>query len=227
VPLTAVGGPATRVGSLLAVVDPFAVANVVGLVAFAAAGALKGADADLDPFGVVVLGVLTALGGGIIRDVLIGRVPVALASTTDVTVVLVGVAAAIAATRSIDPERLRSHPALLVSDAVGLAAFAATGAFVGVEAGISPYGVVLLATLTGVGGGSTADVLLGRTPWVLKEDFYATPAILGGVAFWLAATLGLPRGLPTVACVAVTLSLRLGALRYDWRLPTSAANRSR
>jgi uncharacterized membrane protein YeiH len=206
--------------SLATIPDPFAVANVLGLLAFAAAGTLKGVEADLDVLGVAVLGVSTALGGGMMRDVLVGRVPVALTSTTDVTVALVGVAGALVAARRFRTDQVRNHPALIGSDAVGLAAFAATGALVGVDAGLSPYGVVVLATLTGVGGGSIADLLLGRTPWVLREDFYATPAVVGGVGFWTAATLGLPRGVPTLGCFVLTLSLRGLALRYDWRLPT-------
>ncbi|MFC7225893.1 trimeric intracellular cation channel family protein [Salinirubellus salinus] len=199
--------------------DPFAVANVVGLLAFAIAGALKGADADLDLFGVVVLGVLTALGGGMLRDVLVGRVPVALTTTSDVTVVLVGLAFAVFLTRRLD-RRLRDHPAFLLSDAVGLSAFAATGALVGAGAGVSPFGVVVLATLTGVGGGSLADLLLTRVPAVLREDFYATPAAVGGVAFVLARVAGLGAPVPSVACFGAALGLRVLALRYDWHLPS-------
>jgi uncharacterized membrane protein YeiH len=202
---------------------PFAVANAVGLLAFATAGALKAADADLDLLGVVVLGALTALGGGMTRDVLVGRVPVALRSTGDVVVVLLGVTVgALLAIRlpSDATDEPRDHPALLVPDAVGLAAFAATGALVGVDAGLSPFGVVVLAALTAVGGGSLADVLVGRTPSVLREDFYATPAVAGGAAFWLAASAGAPSGVPSTVCVVVALASRLLALRYDWRLPS-------
>jgi uncharacterized membrane protein YeiH len=202
-------------------VGPFAVANAVGLLAFATAGALKAADADLDLLGVVVLGALTALGGGMTRDVLVGRVPVALRSTGDVAVVLVGVVLGALLAARLPPEAgPRDHPALQVPDAVGLAAFAATGALVGVDAGLSPFGVVVLAALTAVGGGSLADVLLGRTPSVLREDFYATPAIAGGATFWLAANAGAPTGVPSTACAAVVLAARLLALRYDWRLPS-------
>ena len=199
--------------------DPFAVANVVGLLAFAVAGALKGADADLDLFGVVVLGVLTALGGGMLRDVLVGRIPAALSGSGDVTVAFVGVALAVVLTTRVD-RRLRGHPAFLLSDAIGLAAFAATGALVGSAAGVSAFGVVVLATLTGVGGGSLADLLLTRVPAVLREDFYATPAAVGGVVFVLGDALGLGAPVPSVTCFGAALGLRVLALRYDWHLPT-------
>lgn len=199
-------------------VGPFEVANAVGLVAFGAAGALKGADADLDPFGVVVLGLLTAFGGGAIRDVLVGRTPASLLTTGDVAFAFVGVAVAVGST--LAGVAGRDHPVLVVADAVGLAAFAATGALVGISAGVSGFGVVVLATVTGVGGGSLSDLLLTRVPVVLKEDFYATPALVGGVTLLGVRAVGVPPPAPTVSCVAVVLGLRLAAVRYDWSLPT-------
>jgi uncharacterized membrane protein YeiH len=204
-------------------VGAFEVANAVGLVAFAVVGALKGAEADLDPFGVVVLGVITAFGGGTFRDVLVGR-PASLLTTADVAFALLGVALAVFVFRATDGAR--EHPALRLADTVGLAAFAATGALVGWAAGVSPFGVVVLATLTGVGGGSLADLLLTRVPVVLREDFYATPAALGGTAFWGAQAAGVPAPLPTAACVSVVAGLRLLALRYDWHLPTLRREKS-
>jgi len=199
--------------------DPFAVANVVGLLAFAIAGALKAADADLDLFGVVVLGVVTALGGGTTRDVLVGRTPTSLASVGDVTVALVGVAIAVAVVAGDGP-RLRDNPLFVLSDALGLAAFASTGALVGTSVGLSPFGVVALATVTAVGGGSIADILLGRVPVVLREDFYATPALAGGVSFWILSEAGASAGLSTFVCTVSVLALRGLALKYDWKLPT-------
>jgi uncharacterized membrane protein YeiH len=198
--------------------DAFDLMNVVGLVAFAMVGSLKAADADLDLFGVTVLGVLTALGGGTMRDTLVGRTPASLQSIGDMSVAFVGVALAVVLSRRISG-RLRDHPAILLPDAVGLAAFAATGALVGTQAGLSPYGVVILATLTAVGGGSLADLLLNRVPVVLQEDFYATPALLGGVVFWLVIQLGVAVDTAALVCAGFVLSVRVLALRYDWELP--------
>ena len=197
--------------------DPFAAMNAVGLLAFAIVGSLKAADADFDLLGVAVLGVMTALGGGMVRDLLVDTVPVALRSTTDVSVALLGVALAVVFARF---EASYVQRAIRIPDAVGLAAFATTGALVAADAGLSPFGVVVLATVTGVGGGLVSDLLLQRVPFVLVEDFYATCAVLGGAAFWTATAAGLGSDVAAGVCAAVVLSLRLLALRYDWRLPT-------
>ena len=197
----------------------FATMNAIGLVAFAVVGALKGSDADLDLFGVGVLGFLTALGGGTIRDLLVGRVPTSLQSNTDVLFAAAGVVLAVVLATRVHGDLMES-PAVLLPDAIGLAAFSATGAAVGVEAALSPFGVVVTATLTGVGGGSLSDLLLARVPAVLREDFYATPAVVGGAVAPPAVALGLSVGATTLFAAAVVLALRLGALRYGWRLPT-------
>lgn len=200
-------------------IDAFGVMNLVGLLAFAVVGSLKAIDADLDLFGVVVLGVLTALGGGVTRDLLVNSVPVALRSTADVSVALLGVGLAVAwAQRGVHEDVFRT---IQYPDAIGLAAFATTGALVAVGADLSPYGVVVLATVTGVGGGLVSDVLLGNVPFVLVEDFYATCAVVGGVVFWLAASVGVGTQVSAVVCAAVVLGLRIVAIWRGWELPTA------
>lgn len=206
--------------------SPFELLNAVGLLAFAVVGSLKGVDADLDVLGVTVVGVLTALGGGMTRDVLVGRTPVALTAETDVLLALLGVCLGIGLGR-FGRADLSDSPVVTVPDAAGLAAFAATGAIVGTGAGLSPFGVVTLAALTGVGGSVIRDVLLQEVPVVLHEDFYATCAVLGGVAFYALSAAGVGRPAPTVACVVVVLATRLVALARDWSLPTVARGGTR
>lgn len=197
----------------------FDVLNALGLLAFAVVGALDGTDNDLDLLGVVVLGVVTALGGGITRDRLVDRTPVALTATTDVVVVLVGVTVAVLLVRNGRSIATES-PVVQVPDAVGLAAFAATGAIVAWDGGLSAFGVLVCAMLTGTGGGAIRDLLVGRTPGILVEDFYATCALAGGLAFWTLRTVGAPRPTGVAACVVVAFALRVLALQYDWGLPT-------
>ncbi len=199
-------------------IDAFGVMNVVGLLAFAVVGSLRAIDADFDVLGVAVLGVMTALGGGVTRDLLVNTVPVALRSTTDVSVALLGVVAGIALAHLGDD--LTDHSVVLLPDAVGLAAFATTGALVAADAGLTAFGVVTLATITGVGGGLVSDILLQQVPFVLVEDFYATCAILGGVVFWAVTAAGVGDGIGAGVCAAFVFVLRLLAIRYEWELPT-------
>jgi uncharacterized membrane protein YeiH len=200
-------------------VSAFDVLNWLGLLAFALAGALDGADEGLDVLGVVVLGVVTALGGGITRDLLVNRTPVALTATTDVVVVVLGVLVAVFLVRN-GRSISAASPMVQFPDAVGLSAFAATGAIVAWDAGLSAFGVLVCAMLTGTGGGAIRDLLVGRTPGILVEDFYATCALAGATAFWALRTAGAPRPTGVAACVGVSLVLRVLAIRYDWHLPT-------
>ncbi|WP_323674942.1 TRIC cation channel family protein [Halorubellus sp. PRR65] len=200
-------------------VSAFDLLNWLGLLAFALAGALDGADEGLDVLGVAVLGVVTALGGGITRDLLVDRTPVALTATADVLLVLVGVLVAVALVRN--GRKLSTDSlAVQVPDAVGLSAFAATGAIVAAEAGLSAFGVLVCAMLTGTGGGAIRDLLVGRTPGILVEDFYATCTLAGATAFWVLRSAGAPRPSGVAACVGLAFALRVLAIRYDWHLPT-------
>jgi uncharacterized membrane protein YeiH len=199
-------------------VDPFAVMNTVGLVAFALVGATKAIREEFDLFGIAVTGLVTAFAGGTTRDLLVDRVPLALRSPAEVGLGLLGVALAVgvsAALRSPD-----DHPVTLLSDAVGLAAFATTGAIVATEAGVSAFGVVAIATINAVGGGAFADILLDRSPFILLDDFYASCAVLGGSTYWLLLALGTGRTTAAAGCAAVTVGTRVAAVTLGWDLPT-------
>ncbi|TKX75237.1 trimeric intracellular cation channel family protein [Halorubrum sp. GN11_10-6_MGM] len=199
--------------------DPFAVMNTVGLVAFALVGASKAVREGFDLFGVAVVGLAMAFAGGVTRDLLVARVPLALRSPVEILLGLVGVGLAVGLSAWLaSPDE---HPVTLVADAVGLAAFATTGAIVATDAGVSAFGVVAVATINAVGGGALADILLDRSPFILFEDFYASCAVLGGVAYWLVGTLGGPSGIAAATCAAVTVGLRLVAVARGWRLPTA------
>ncbi|MDT3437173.1 trimeric intracellular cation channel family protein [Haloarcula sp. 1CSR25-25] len=191
--------------------------NIIGLLAFAIVGSLKGVEADLDLLGVVILGVITALGGGTLRDLLVQRVPNSLQSSTDMSLALFGVGIALIGVWYV--EDLVNHPLVTGSDAVGLATFATTGALVGHSAGVSPFGIAILAMVTGVGGGSMADLVRGRIPFVLVEDFYATCALAGGVVFWFSVWIGATTQSGAFGCAATTLMMRLLAIHRGWHLP--------
>jgi len=198
--------------------DPFAVMNAVGLIAFAFVGSSKAIREEFDLFGVVIVGLAMAFAGGVTRDLLVTRIPLALQAPLEIGLALVGAGLAIAL--SIVLSSPETHPVVVVSDAIGLAAFATTGAIVATEASVSAFGVVAVATINAVGGGAVADILLDRSPFILFEDFYASCAVLGGCAYWIVVYLGAAGSVAAVVCAAVTVGTRLAAVRYSWDLPT-------
>jgi len=198
--------------------DPFAVMNTVGLVAFALVGSSKAIREEFDVFGIAIVGLAMAFVGGATRDLLVTRVPLVLQSPIEIALGLLGVGLAI--TLSVGLESPDTHPVVLVADAIGLAAFATTGAIVATDVGVSAFGVVAIATINAVGGGAFADILLDRAPFILFEDFYASCAVLGGAAYWLTGVIGASGSTAAVACAVVTVGTRLVAVTYDWHLPT-------
>lgn len=199
------------------VTDPFAVMNTVGLVAFALVGATKAIREEFDLFGVTTVGLATAFAGGALRDVLVGRVPLALQSFDEVALGLLGVALAVGV--GVVRDDADDHPLTSVADAVGLAAFATAGAIVATDHGLAAFGVVAVATINAVGGGVVADLLLDRAPFVLFEDFYASPAVLGGVAYVAVTAVGAPARAAAIGCAGVVVLARIGALTYGWEMP--------
>lgn len=191
--------------------------NAIGLVAFAFVGSSKAIGEEFDLFGIVTVGLAMAFAGGVTRDLLVTRVPLALQSPLEIGLALLGAGLAIALNVGLSaPE---THPVVLVSDAIGLAAFATTGAIVATEATVSAFGVVAVATINAVGGGAVADILLDRPPFILFEDFYASCAVLGGSAYWIAAQGGATGSTAAAVCAIVTVVTRVTAVRYNWTLP--------
>lgn len=191
--------------------------DLLGTFAFSLNGALTALRATrLDLVGVVTLGMITALGGGIIRDVLLGAVPPA--SFLDwryLAVAAVGGLLAFALSHHL--ERL-SLPITLL-DAVGLSLFAVTGASKALELGLGAGAAVILGAVTAVGGGTLRDVLVAQVPAVLSTGLYAVPALLAA-ALTVAAVLAGVYG-AEAACVAAAACflLRLAGVRFGLSVP--------
>lgn len=198
--------------------DPFAVMNTIGLVAFALVGSSKAIREEFDVFGITIVGLAMAFAGGATRDLLVTRTPLALQSPLEISLGLLGVGLAIAL--SVVLTSPDTHPIVLVSDAIGLAAFATTGAIVATEANVSAFGVVAIATINAVGGGAVADILLDRSPFILFDDFYASCAVLGGCAYLVTGIVGATGGTAAGVCAVVTVATRLAAVTRNWNLPT-------
>ena len=187
----------------------------VGIFIFAMSGALVAVRLGLDVFGIAVLALITGLGGGVARDVLIGHnPPVAFGSWSYLLAALA--AAAVVFTSSGRIGR-RERP-ILVLDAIGLSLFCVTGAIIGVDAGLGVLPASLLGLVSAVGGGIMRDVLSNRVPIIFEGDLYAVPALVGSVGAAVVATQAWPSYLFVVAS-ATCLAWRLAAMFRGWSAP--------
>ncbi|MEJ2888142.1 trimeric intracellular cation channel family protein [Actinomycetospora aeridis] len=194
------------------------VLDLTGTFAFALNGALTAVrTARLDIVGVVTLGMITALGGGVLRDVLLGALPPATFSDWRYLVVAaVGGLVAFGLSRQL--ERL-STP-ITVFDALGLSLFAVTGAAKGLELGAGAGQAVLLGAITGVGGGTIRDVMVRRIPTVLRSELYAVPALLGAGVAVVAARAEVTPLVGALAGAAVCLLVRLLGVGFRLNAPS-------
>lgn len=197
--------------------------DMIGTIAFAVSGALVGVSRKMDIFGMTVLALATAIGGGIVRDVLLGYFPPnSLRNIVYVTVVLVVTVIVFLIYNSRYRKHAmgpRSRASYLLADALGLASFTVTGASAGFKLYPElPIFIVLLGTITAVGGGIIRDMLAQRIPSVLKEDVYALPSIIGGIVYYLMVTLSWD-SMAVYGAFTVVLVIRLLALKYNWSLP--------
>ena len=196
----------------------FDIFNAIGLIAFAISGVYKGISKKLDLLGISVLGFLTALGGGMLRDVLAGRTPAVFSGYSDIGFALLGIVLATTLYK-LSGKDISNLKTVKFSDAIGLAAFTVTGAMVGYESGFNIAGIVVLATLTGTGGGALSDLLTGEVPFILREDFYASCSIIGAVLFFILIELGAGMGTATTVTLLFTLALRTVAIVKNLSLP--------
>ena len=197
--------------------------DMIGTIAFAVSGALVGVARKMDIFGMTVLALATAIGGGIVRDVLLGYFPPnSLRNVVYVTVVLAVTVIVFLIYNSRYRKHMmgpRSRASYLLADALGLASFTVTGASAGFKLYPElPIFIVLLGTITAVGGGIIRDMLAQRIPSVLKEDVYALPSIIGGVVYYGMVTSSLEH-MAVYGAFTVVLVIRLLAIKYNWSLP--------
>lgn len=198
----------------------FVVLEVVGTMAFAISGVMAAARAGMDWLGAVVLAIAVAIGGGTLRDVLLGRLPVAWLETVWPVLLAIGTAAVMLVVLRIWPRaHLEASSPILVADAAGLSAFVIVGTQIGLAATLTPVLAVMLGVLTGVGGGVIRDLLTATKPAVLVGQIYAVAGLMGGAWFVLLEGLGVDTQVSVWTSVALILAMRLAAIRYGWHLP--------
>lgn len=192
------------------------VLDLSGIFVFAISGALVAVNKRLDVFGVLVLAGTAGLGGGFLRDVLIGATPPA--ALADWRYLLVPVVAGLVAF-AFHPTLGRLERVTTVFDAAGLGLFCVTGALKAVQFGLGPVPAALMGMLTGVGGGIARDLLASRVPVIFSSELYATPALVGAAWAVLASRWGLGEWEVALPGVLGCFGLRLLALRRNWRAP--------
>jgi len=191
--------------------------DLAGTVAFAVYGALSAIRyTRLDLVGVLVLGTVTAIGGGAMRDAILGATPVnAVADWRYPVAALAGAFVTFLAAKLLD----RIENTIVVFDALGLGFFAVSGASKALDYGATSVGAVFLGVLTAVGGGVVRDVLIRRVPSVLYADLYATSALVGALIVVVGVKLGWAGVVPSTIAVLVAVAIRLAALRWNLSAP--------
>ncbi|SFE81284.1 trimeric intracellular cation channel family protein [Flavobacterium xueshanense] len=195
----------------------FHLLDIIGTMAFAMSGALTAMSKKLDPFGVFIIAFVTAVGGGTLRDIMIGRTPVGwMLDLKYVYVIIIGFVLAILFRKKFD--RLRTS--LFLFDTIGLGVFTLIGLEKGINIGLHPVVCIALGTMTACFGGVIRDILCTEIPVIFRREIYATICILGGIVFFLLRKLNLDNDILYLTTSIVIISVRFMAVKFKWYLPT-------
>jgi len=191
-------------------------ANYIGIIAFAISGSMKGIKKGMDLLGVLVLGFSTALGGGITADILLGIKP-----PTNLVYLPYPLTALIASFLTFLFYKIFANVGkpLLYADAIGLGAFTASGASLAYSIDPSPLLVIMIGTITAVGGGVIRDILSNEVPVILTREFYATAVIIGSGIYFLLRYEGESNYYDIIISFLITTVLRIIAMKLKWELP--------
>lgn len=195
----------------------FTLLDFIGTVAFAMSGALTAIHKKLDIFGVFIIAFVTAVGGGTLRDVMIGRTPVSwMLDLNYVYMIIFGFILAIIFRKKLD--RLRTSLSLF--DTIGLSIFTLIGLERGMIWGLHPAICIALGTMTACFGGVIRDILCTEIPVIFRREIYATVCIAGGIVFFALKQINLEQDILYIITSVFMISFRLLAVKYHWYLPT-------
>lgn len=195
----------------------FYLLDIIGTMAFALSGALTAMNKRLDPFGILIIAFVTAVGGGTLRDVLIGKTPVGwMLNLNYVYVIFIGYILAIIFRKRFD--KLRKS--LFLFDTIGLGVFTLIGLQKGISIGLHPIICTALGTMTACFGGVIRDILCNEIPVIFRKEIYATICILGGIVFFMLKKGNFPDELIHLVTTLVIIIVRLLVVKFNWSLPT-------
>jgi uncharacterized membrane protein YeiH len=198
--------------------------GLLGIAAFAATGVMANKGKPLDVFAIVITGMIAALGGGTVRDVLLGIHPLLwIADQTYLWVALIASLATFALARKV----VLPLKALLIADACGLALFTVLTTQKVVVLGFSGAIAVLMGVITGIAGGTIRDLLVNEIPLVLRRELYATPALMGAAVYILLSHFFPNQVWCTLTGIAIVLIVRLAALQWNLYYPDSLIYKSK
>jgi len=196
--------------------------DVLGIASFAISGARHAMDQKLDIFGVIIIAFATAIGGGTIRDILIGSFPVSwLQNSLAISVILVSAIS----TLLVDGKHPLVPNTLFLFDSLGLGLFTLVGIDKALEYNLSIGICIALGTISACFGGVIRDVLLNNVPVIFRKEIYASACIAGGGLFFLLQSAGIALFINQVICILVIVIIRILAVRYNLSLPTTRSKK--
>ena len=190
--------------------------DILGTVAFAISGVLVAMEKRLDLFGVGIIALVTAIGGGTLRDMLIGNTPVTWTTTPMYMYIILG---AVIVTILFQSRLKYLRTSLFLFDTIGIGFYTMIGINKGMEAGLEPLICITLGTITASFGGVLRDILCNEIPVIFRKEIYATACILGGAGYFLLRQTPLPEGYAYLLGVVIVIGIRLAAVRYHITLP--------
>jgi len=196
----------------------FEIAEYIGIIAFAMSGFFIATRNKLDFLGVLISVFLTALGGGIIRDVIVGKTPYTFSHNTP-ALIIVAVMILLAVFKFHKKESIENKVFFILSDSIGLISFSITGALIALEHDLNLTGVLALSFITAVGGGIMRDVIINEIPFVLKTGFYGTIALLIGLIIYFLNSFDLMNIVSLFILFISGIILRLIAYYKKWAIP--------
>ncbi len=190
--------------------------DILGTFSFAVSGAFAAMEKKLDPLGVIIISFVTAIGGGTLRDLLLGDLPVAwLTNNTTAWVIAISAIAALFFGTTLK----KLDKLLFLFDAVGLGLFTMIGIGKGIQHELSTGICIALGTITACFGGVLRDVLLNKVPLIFQKEIYASACIAGGLLFFLLHQPGMSENFDYIAGIITVFTVRLMAVRFKWSLP--------
>jgi uncharacterized membrane protein YeiH len=198
--------------------DIIYILDLTGTAAFAASGAWVGVRKHMDLFGVLVLGVVTAVGGGTLRDLLLGDIPPF--SLKDETYIYIAIAVSLVVFANRNQFKAFEKP-LLYFDAIGLGTFVVIGTTKALDYQLGLLGAVLMGVMTGTAGGVMRDIMANQVPLILRREIYASACIAGGVLLASLEYFEVIRPVAALLAAGTVIVVRLLAIHYDWALPKS------